>query len=851
MAILYVIFFFAGASSLAYQIIWIRLFGLIFGGTEVSMSVVVAVFMGGLALGSYVIGNYAVTSKNRVRLFGYLEIALGLLAILVFFGISRFAPIIYSLPFNDIHSFAGIAVRIFLSALLLILPTMIMGGTLPVLVRAVTERKDRIMANTSLLYSVNALGAMFGAFIVGFVLIRYFGILRSNLIAATIEIMVGITALAISGGYESSSDVLTGDDKKAAPVIPEKGWRFIIAIGLTGFIGLILEMVWLRMLLLVVNNTIYLYTIVITFYLLGLGTGGYFLRVFIPKKRRTERAFGFILAGTGLTIILGFIFYPIIVDVGFHTSPAFFSTFARLSVLTVALFCFLGFIPVFLMGLSFPLGLGLYAKEIRGLSGRIGVIYSFNTIGSLVGSLIAVFVLIPTIGMKYTVLLSAVIIVIPAIYFLRKEQTVHHRFPASGVTIGAFAVLTIIALQIDFPGVMLRKLINSGEFVEYSKEGASSTIWITNGDRFYRKIWINNLWVASTAQGAVHHLTAHYSLILHKNPKVACGIAFGTGQTFGTCLLFPLEKLVCVEIDKEVIKAARGRFDNLNYGVLESPRSEIVIDDGRFYLDGTKETFDIITAEPLQPYTRGTVNLYTEEFYKSCKKALNPGGIVAQWIPFYNSGVADVWSMIRTFVEVFEYAHLFTTEDDGIIIGSNEPITVDPNRELPLKAANDLRKIKYADIYAIMGNYICSREKLLEASRNYPITTDDRPTLEFTAPITHWNEDRNAPVGVRRQLLTLLEPVDRLYTGNADYERGRKFQKSRTMANQAYVLEKTGRIDEAHVLYEQAFLYNKSDVKAARELFIFLRKFNRLNRIPEELKAIVTGKTNPFEQETK
>ena len=850
MAILYVIFFFAGASSLAYQIIWIRLFGLIFGGTEISMSVVVAVFMGGLALGSYVIGNYAVTSKNRVRLFGYLEIALGLLAILVFFGISRFAPIIYSLPFNDIHSFAGIAVRILLSALLLILPTMIMGGTLPVLVRAVTERKDRIMANTSLLYSVNALGAMFGAFIVGFVLIRYFGILRSNLIAATIEIMVGITALAISGGYKSSSDVLTGK-KKAAPVIPEKGWRFIVAIGLTGFVGLILEMVWLRMLLLVVNNTIYPYTIVITCYLLALGTGGYLMRVFIPKKRQTERTFGFILAGTGLSIILGFIFHPFIVEFGLHTNPAFFSTFVRLSVLTTIIFCLLGFIPIFLMGLSFPLGLGLYAKEIRGLSGRIGFIYCFNTVGSLVGSLIAVFVLIPVIGMKFTILLSSMLIVIPAVYFLRREQTVHHKLPASGITIGAFIVLAIIALQIEFPGIMLRKLINSAESVEYSKEGASSTIWITNGERFYRKIWINNLWVASTAQGAVHHLTAHYSLILHKNPKVACGIAFGTGQTFGTCLLFPLEKLVCVEIDKEVINAARGRFDNLNYGVLESPRSEIVIDDGRFYLDGTKETFDIITAEPLQPYTRGTVNLYTEEFYKSCLKALNPGGIVAQWIPFYNSGVADVWSMIRTFVEVFEYAHLFTTEDDGIIIGSNEPITVDPTRELPLKAANDLRKIKYADIYAIMGNYICSREKLLEASRSFPITTDDRPTLEFTAPITHWNEDRTAPVGVRRQLLTLLEPVDRLYTGNADYERGRKFQKSRTMANQAYVLEKTGRIDEAHAMYEQAFLFNKSDMKAARELFIFLRKFHRLNRIPEELKAIVTGKINPFEQESK
>jgi len=308
MGVLLAIFFIAGACSLAYQIIWIRLFGLVFGGTVVSMAVVVGVFMGGLALGSHVFGKFAMKVGNRVRLFGYLEIALGTMAALLYFGISSFSRLIYSLPFNaDIHSFTGIIVRIVMSSALLIVPTMIMGGTLPVLVRAVTSQKNRIITNTSLLYAFNTLGAMTGAFLVGFVLIRHLGILRSNLLAAGIEVCVGIIALLISGGFESTPDILTKPNKTTRSAFPEKGLRFLAALGITGFAGLTLEMVWMRMILLIFNNTIYLYTIVITSFLLILGLGGFMLRFLIPDKMRTEKTFGIILAIMSLAICAGFI----------------------------------------------------------------------------------------------------------------------------------------------------------------------------------------------------------------------------------------------------------------------------------------------------------------------------------------------------------------------------------------------------------------------------------------------------------------------------------------------------------------------------------------------------------------
>jgi hypothetical protein len=350
---------------------------------------------------------------------------------------------------------------------------------------------------------------------------------------------------------------------------------------------------------------------------------------------------------------------------------------------------------------------------------------------------------------------------------------------------------------------------------------------------------MDNLWISSTSTEGSHALSAHYPIIFHPNPKKVAGIAFGTGQTFGTCLLYPIDSMISVEIDPEVITACKGRFDKENYNILNNPKNSIVIDDGRFFLQGTDEKYDVITAEPLQPFTRGTVNLYTLEFYKACKRCLNPGGIVAQWIPTYNSGVTDTWSMIRTMAVVFDYCSLFLNRDDAFVLGSDRPIKVDPSKELPREAIEDMKRVDNGSIYAITGNYICSRDKLLKASEKYPIITDDMPTLEFSAPITHWAEDLSGPVDIRRQFLQLLDPIEDVFTGTVDYDTARKFRQSRTKQSQGIVAEYEGNIELAKRLYEEAFRLNPNDIKVIRSLFIFLAQRNRLNELPSELKIIM------------
>ena len=487
MGILFIVFFLSGACALAYQILWIRLFGLVFGGTVISMSVVVAAFMGGLALGSRIIGKYAARVGNRVRLYGILEIILGGTGLLVFYGISLLSRFIYSLPM-DIHAdtVTGIIIRLVLSFAILIVPTFIMGGTLPVLIRAITSEKKDIIVNTGLLYAFNTLGAMTGAFLVGFVLIRYLGLTRTNFLAVTVNILMGVVALLVSGRFQSEPDIEPGKKSSGKSTRKDKGIRFVVTLAVTGFTGLALEMVWMRMILLVANNTIYLYTIVITMVLFGLGLGGLLLPVLVPSRMRTERTFGYILAGTAIAIAAGFILFPLTTYIGFNISSALYITFTRLSILTATLVLLLGFVPVFLMGLSLPIGVGLYAREIRELSSRVGLIYAVNTIGSLAGSLATVFILIPMIGISGTVILCVTIILIPAFYFISRTGKGNNTFPFISAGTVIYFIAVIIMWNLDIPASIMTRKLGEREYIEYMSEGQSSTIWITNREPGFR-----------------------------------------------------------------------------------------------------------------------------------------------------------------------------------------------------------------------------------------------------------------------------------------------------------------------------------------------------------------------------
>ena len=400
-----------------------------------------------------------------------------------------------------------------------------------------------------------------------------------------------------------------------------------------------------------------------------------------------------------------------------------------------------------------------------------------------------------------------------------------------------FLILLVASIQIDIPGSIVARVLHENEYIEYLSEGRSSTVWISADNHGIRKIWIDNVWISSTSKEGIHELLAHYPILFHHNPRKIAGIGFGSGRTFGTCLLYPIEHIMCVEIDAEVIKACKGRFTQENYGIFNDPRSTIIIDDGRFFLSGTKEKFDIITMEPLQPFLRGTVNLYTSEFYEACKKALLPGGIFTQWLPFDMSRLEDTWSMIRTFAEAFDYVHLFQYNNDGILLGSDSLMRLDPSLSIPEKVMQNMAETGNGDIYALTGNFICSRDRLLQASTSYSVITDDKPVPEFTAPFSLG--DSEVSLDIRRQFCELREPVDSLFKGIVDWERAYKFITSRRLIHDGFIEEQRGAINTAQELYLRAYRENLQDRKAVQSLFTFLRIHNRLYELPEELNYLL------------
>jgi len=405
-------------------------------------------------------------------------------------------------------------------------------------------------------------------------------------------------------------------------------------------------------------------------------------------------------------------------------------------------------------------------------------------------------------------------------------------FVLTGITALYLGVIALI-IRADIPRSILVRHLEGGEYIEYLHEGRSSTVWISHDRHGLRKVWINNLWISSTSKEVAHELLAHYPILFHGSTHKVAGIGFGSGRTFGACLLYPVESMVSVEIDEGVITAVKGRFSEENFGIFGDPRNSLIIDDGRFFLGGTKEKFDIITMEPSQPFLSGMVNLYSREFYEMCRNALNPGGIAAQWIPLDMCGYEGTWSMIRTFAEAFESVLLFQNGDDAILLGSDSEMVINPSHPIPGRAIMNMAATGYGDIYALAGNFVCSRDILRRASVSFPVITDDMPITEFTAPFVHGKG--NVSLRIRHQLHDFRESVDVLFRNPADLDRAHLFSSSRTLIDEGLIEEQEGNIDSARNVFLKAYCENPEDTIAVHLLFMFLRRHNRLYELPEEL----------------
>ena len=735
--IILICFFASGFLGLVYEIIWIRKLGLIFGTTVFSMTTVLSAFFGGLAIGSFLLGKQADKIKNPIKIYALLEFVIGIFALL-FPSFIRIYGWFYTIIYEYVHQsfFTSTLIKFILFEFLLIIPTTMMGGTLPIISGYLIRSNQVIGSRSGIIYGINTAGATLGTFLCGFYFIRLLGVDITNYFAGIINIAIALLLYLVSRNAEipKNNDEFINETKLSLNYIP-------ICFFFSGFASIGYEIAWTRYLSLPLANTRYTYTIILTVFLLGTALGSLIFTRLFDKIKNGVRFFAYLELGIGYSaFLLAPMVYYIAVKVKY------------LPILYDFIACFiLMFVTTLLMGATFPIVVRIMTKDYRSIGNFTGRLYAINTFGCILGSIITGFVFIPFLGIKLSLNVLIAINIVIGFFCLFKSENKNWIFKSSIV----FVVLTafIVAhftMKVDIPRDFLNILKGKSEEITIIDEGLENTVWVTSNIQNQQKsIWANQTVLGRTKTNEPYSFSpqiiqGHIPMLLHNgSPKRILGICLGTGQTFGSILSYDIEKMDLVEISKTIAKIALEEFKNYNRHLINDKRLNLIIEDGRNYIAHTKNSYDIITLEPSPPEEAGIVNLYTKEFYKLCYRRLNTHGIMSQWLPMYSVSPEEMASIIRTFIEIFPNSLLWYNSADLILLGFKDEIKIDINKIRTLLTEKNIYddlnisylegKDSYLNLqYPLLACLLLGPKELKAFSESYFPITDNHPNLEWT-----------------------------------------------------------------------------------------------------------------------
>jgi spermidine synthase len=773
------IFFLSGASGLIYEIVWTRLLSLVFGVSSFAISTVLTVFMAGLGIGGYIFGRIIDRRGSPLKVYSILEILIGLYALLLP-SIILFTERLYT----KLHVLTGgnflllSAERFLISSLILIFPTTMMGGTLPVISRFLIRSENRIGIDAGVIYSLNTFGAVAGCMITGFYLIEVIGVTQSLYLAAILNFIAGGGAYIISYKSQVASHKLQDttpkfqfeiaspsarNDKQNRGVIArgeapkQSNSLVLLAFGFSGMAALSYEVLWTRVLILILDNTIYAFSIILFTFLLGIAGGSLiFSKLKIQKSIITFFAIFQILIGiTGFLSLILFANHNLIAS-QLNSLISWSSQFAGIGhwhgrMLATFLMAFLiMIIPTLLMGASFPAVTQTLKFDMQDVGKGIGRIYLINTIGAIIGSFSAGFIILPLIGIQKSIIWTGAIpFLFGIILILLNIKTIgRYIISLSSIAVGAVAVIFIFRSG-DIPKLISIGKIDRGNEILYYKEGIAGTVLVSSQEtdltpfrKPVKRLWINGDPIAGEFRGALQleRLQAHLPLLLHPDPKEALIICFGTGSTAGAVSDHNVNNIYAVDISREVFNGGRY-FSDGNRDILNDRRFKMVVEDGRNFLLTTDKRFDLITSEPPPPSNAGIVNLYSREYYELCKSRLGKGGMVSHWIPLHHLSEDDFKMLVSTFVSVFPHSTMWYTKWDAIMIGSDERLSIDfeniKERLNNKKLQESLKEIGITNPFQLLSTFMMDEDDLHKFIDGVPLVTDNNPYVEFTAPRIH------------------------------------------------------------------------------------------------------------------
>jgi len=705
--LLLILFIGSGCAALIYEIVWLQLLALVVGSTAISLGVLLGTFMGGMCLGSWLLPRLISRSRHPLRVYAALELFIGIIGVIE----------LKAMPFvADAYTvfagggWTGIMLRAVVAGICLLPPTLLMGATLPAIARWIETTKEGV-SWLGFFYGGNIVGAVFGCLWAGFYLLRIHDMAYATYCALGINLAVALLATMLSGVAEYRPVVSDARSSAASRRAADPwAWLVYVTIAFSGFTALAAEVIWTRLLSLMLGMTVYAFSNILAVFLVGLGIGSTLGAMLARTTARPRLALGVcqILLAAGCAwaaynIAFSLPYWPI--NPSLSTSPWF--TFQ----IDLARCCWVVLPSAILWGASFPLALASVAQDVEDPGRLVGGVYAANTVGAIAGSLAFSMFIVPAFGTQVAqqVLIaicgvSSLFMLAPACIGLWNAQRGETARANVGASLALFASLFAVCAMVYFVGPVPWVSVAFGRFSAdpnttnvsnppnpgdrtslYVGEGMNVSVAVTKmGDYTYfhgaGKVQASSWPQDMHLQRMLGDLSA---LIAKKNEDVLV-VACGAGVTAGSFIPYPTVKHITIcDIEPLVPHhVAAQYFSAENYGVVDSPRTTVVIDDGRHFIRTTKQKFDVITSDPIDPWVKGCASLNTVEYYQMCKDHLNPGGVVSLWIPLYESKLESAKSLISTFFQVFPNGIIFSNDTkgegyDAVLLGTVDPAKID------------------------------------------------------------------------------------------------------------------------------------------------------------------------------
>lgn len=805
-ALPYVLLLFAGSgcAALIYEIVWYQLLQLAIGSTAVSLGVLLATFMGGLCLGSLALPRLRRDWSHPIRIYALIEIGIGICGLLVLWGLPSIDRVYVA---GAQHGLPGMLLRGGICSICLLVPTFLMGASLPAITRFVDASPSGV-AWWGWLYAGNTVGAVFGCLLAGFYLLRLHDMVVATYVAVAINVAVALLSLAVAAmvpfaapepaaqpaaiGAAAAGDAAavgaeTSVSAPQGPLEREPNWPVLWTIGISGATALGAEVVWTRLLGMMFGGTTYAFSIILGVFLIGLAVGSGIGAVLV-RLTRARAALGW----CQLLLAAGIFWAAFMICTVLPYMQPLLSInawdVARGDLLRAAL----ALLPATLLwGASFPLAMAALAQTSHDPAEPVGGVYAANTFGGILGALAVSLVLVVWIGTRDSQRLLVLLAAASGILVLAPRMR-QRRALAAGVLAALVAALLLAGALPGEPGNLVAYGRRLTMFAPQSQlldvvEGRNSSVAITRYNDGATQISVAGHVEASTEpfDMRLQRMVGHLPALLHPDPQTVLGIGFGAGVSAGTFTSYPTVKSITIcEIEPKVPPTSTQYFAAYDNDVMHNPRTTIVYDDARHYVLTTSRKFDIIASDPLDVWVKGTANIYSLDYFEMVKQHLNPGGYFSLYVPLYESDEATVRSEFATFFAAFPYGTVWANTINGqgydlVLMGQNEPLHIDIDAvearlHSPAYAAvmESMQQIGFNSATDLFSTFAAQQSDLAGWLRGAQINNDRNLRLMYLAG---WGFNADLEDPLYREIIGFRRPPTNLFSGS-DQALGTLFQ---------------------------------------------------------------------------